>query len=91
MAASISARSATTERPIEQAREEVAGEVHEQRARTGRDDAVLVDFDHQADPPMEVLVRDVLRQAGVAREEVGVQVVTSDAGGHGPHKDTRSL
>ncbi len=75
--------------PDEQAREEVAGEVHEQRARTGRDHAVLVDFDHQADPAMDVLVGDVLRQPRVAREEVGLQVVTSGAGGPGPRKDAR--
>ena len=57
----------------EQAREEVAGEVHKQRARTARDHAVLVDLDDQADPAVKVLVRDVLRQPRVAREEVGLQ------------------
>ena len=75
----------------EQAREEVAGEVHEQRARTGGDHAAPVDFDHQADAAMDVLVGDVLRQPRVAREEVGLQVVTSDAGGPGPRKDPVSL
>src|SRR5664280_1837756 len=58
--------------PDQQPREEVAGEVHEQRARTGGDDTVIVYFDHEADPAMDVLVRDVLRQAGIAREEVAV-------------------
>ena len=66
----------------EEAREEVAGDVHDERRRAGYDLARLVDLEHHADPLVDGLVRDVLRQAGVAREQERGLVHLAVAGAH---------